>query len=57
LPYLRDAEAQANTTPEPIILSPTEISQIDMIVLKLVDSCRFIDLEQRIYDQNPAEEA
>jgi hypothetical protein len=55
LPYLRDAEAQANTTPEPIILSPTEISQIDMIVLKLVDSCRFIDLEQRIYDQNPAE--
>ncbi len=55
-PYLRDAEAQANTTPEPIILSLTEISQIDMIVLKLVDSCRFIDLEQRIYDQNPDEE-
>ena len=57
MPYLRDAEAQANTTPDPLTLSPTEISQIDMIVLKLVDSCRFLDLEQKIYDQTPGEDA
>jgi hypothetical protein len=56
-PFLMDAEAQANTTPDPLTLSPAEISQIDMIVLKLVDSCRCIDLEQRLYDLNPDEDA
>jgi hypothetical protein len=56
-PYLRDAEAQSvQSTPEPLALTRAEISQIDMMVLKLVDSCRCIDLEQRIYDQNPEEE-
>lgn len=55
--FLRDAEAQANTEPEPISLTPAEISQIDMIVLQLVGSTRCIDLEQRIYDQSPDEQA
>lgn len=51
-PYLADAAAQTNAEPEPIVLTPAEISQIDMIVMKLVDSCRCIDLEQMIYDQS-----
>jgi Cache domain len=55
-PFLRDAEAQANITPDPLALTPAEISQIDMIALQLVASARCIDLEQRLLDQNPNEE-
>jgi hypothetical protein len=55
-PFIRDAEAQANTTPDPLALTLTEISQIDMIVLNLVSSSRCIDLEQRLLDLNPDEE-
>jgi hypothetical protein len=51
-PYLADAAAQAPALPDSLVLTPTEISQIDMIVLKLIDSCRCIDLEQMIYDQS-----
>jgi hypothetical protein len=51
-PYLVDAEAQAIELPDSLVLTPAEISQIDMIVLKLIDSCRCIELEQMIYDQS-----
>ena len=51
-PYLADAAAQAPQLPNSLTLTTTEISQIDMIVLKLIDLCRCIDLEQLIYDQN-----
>lgn len=56
-PFIRDAEAQANTHPEPLAMTPAEVSQIDIITLTLVSSTRCIDLEQRLLDQNPDEEA
>jgi hypothetical protein len=52
--FLIDAEAGAMQTDAGYLksISYNEISQIDMIIQKLTDSCRYIDLEQQIYNQD-----
>jgi hypothetical protein len=54
IPYLIDAEAGALKDDASYVssFSYVEISQIDMIVQKLTDACRYIDLEQQIYNQD-----